>query len=473
MDAADTTPRRLAGSVSVMTVRRLFVAAANIAGTAVVARRIGVGDFGQLSAALAASALAASVSDFGFSLVLGRELGAQPSARGRLLRAGMEVQLIWTLLPTFAVVLLAVASRPTSTRGLALLVLAPAVAAGGLTGARQLYIATYRIRRLALIDVATNVLQLLLVVPVALIGGGAVGVAAVMSACSVANSLWLANDALRLAGSPRAARVDRSALFRQALPLGFASLMASVYFTVDLVLLAWLVSARQLGEYSAACKVLSILVLLPSLVMSVALPALGSTASRPDELRELAARLLHWLVALALPLCVGVAIFARTLARAAFGVDYTGAAPLIRILALAAAISLLSNLLGIVLVARSTVRPMLVQNGIALVLNVVGNVTLAPRFGVSASAWLTVATELVVCGSSFVVLQRRVALASSFGAAARPALAVCGLAATGLALADSPVVGIPASIATFAALVVVLRAWPAEFLPILSPSRRP
>jgi O-antigen/teichoic acid export membrane protein len=271
--------------------------------------------------------------------------------------------------------------------------------------------------------------------------------------------------ALPLVDSGRPARRDRVNLLRRSLPLGLVSVMATAYFTIDLVLLAWLVSSSELGSYAASTKVLSLLVVVPGLLMSAALPAVASSVSDPQALRALAMRLLHWLAAVGLPACVAAAIFARPLVRAAFGPDYEAAVPLVRILSGAAAITLLSNLLGTLLVARSIVRPMLLQNGAALGFNVVGNLALAPRYGVTASAWLTVGTELIVCGGALYLLRGSLGLGSVAEAGLRPAVAVAGLAATGLALGSWPTLGVPAAIGVFLVLLATLGAWPVELQP--------
>jgi O-antigen/teichoic acid export membrane protein len=398
--AGSLLSKQLAGSTMVLAGRRALVQGMSVVGTAIIARALGVESFGQLSSALAAYWLAAAATDFGFSLVLGRDLAAHPDGRGRLLRASFQVGVLWSVAPVAALVALAFASGITSTRGLVLLVLAPSLMGGGLTGGRQVFLALYRTRRLAAIDLSVNAVQLGAIVAVAAFGGGAVGVACVVSACAIANDGMAAVAALRLVDSGRPARADRIAFLRRALPLGLVSIMSSVYFTVDLVLLGWLVSGSELGSYAAATKVLSLLVVVPVMLMSAALPAVASSVPDPQALRALATRLLHWLAVVALPACVGAAIFARPLVRVAFGPGYGDTVPLVRILSVAAAISLLTNLLGTLLIARSIVRPMLLQNAAALVFNVVGNLLLVPRYGVTASAWLTVATELIVCGAA-------------------------------------------------------------------------
>ena len=132
---------------------------------------------------------------------------------------------------------------------------------------------------------------------------------------------------------------------------------------------------------------------------------------------------------------------------------------------MAAAVALLTNLLGTLLIARSIVRPMLLQNAGAIVFNVAGNVVLAPRYGVTASAWLTVATEMIVCGGALYLLRGSLGLGSMVGAGLRPGVAVAGLAATGLALSSWPTLGVPAAIGVFLALLAALGAWPVELQP--------
>jgi O-antigen/teichoic acid export membrane protein len=460
-----TLSRKVAGSASILVGRRVAVMAMSAAGTAVVARLLDVASFGFLAAGLAAFWLASSLVDFGFGLLLGRDLAAHPDGRGRLLRAVLQVQVLWALVVTTIVVGLALASGAGSTRGLVILALAPAVATGGVASTRQVFIVLYRTRRLTAIDLTTNVAQLAGTVIVAALGGGPLAVALVISASWVTNDLLVAVVGVRLVDAGRPVRADRTAVVRRAAPLGLVSFFSSVYFTVDLLLLGWLVSGRELGSYAAACKILSLLVVVPGLLMGVALPAFAESVVDPEALRAIARRVTHWLATAGLPVCIGAAIFARPLVAVAFGPGYGGAVPLVRILCAAGVLTLLANVLGTLLLARSMVRPLLVQSAGAIVFNVAGNLALVPSYGVTASAWLTVATEAIVCASSAYALRGSLGAASLAGVCARPLLAAGGLAATGLALASWPMLGIPAAAAVFCVLLLTLGAWPAELQP--------
>ena len=132
-----------------------------------------------------------------------------------------------------------------TTRGGVLLALAPGIAAAGLGAGRQVFIALFRTRRLAAIDLVTNAAASALAVALVVNGSGAVGVAAALSAGSVVNCLLVATAAHRIVPLARPAPGDARRLVTLAIPLGFASLLSSVYFSIDLVLLGWLVGHRR------------------------------------------------------------------------------------------------------------------------------------------------------------------------------------------------------------------------------------
>jgi O-antigen/teichoic acid export membrane protein len=108
---------------------------------------------------------------------------------------------------------------------------------------------------------------------------------------------------------------------------------------------------------------------------------------------------------------------------------------------------------------------MIVFNLVSLVVNVSGNLLFVPRYGVTASAWLTVVSELIVISYAVFVLRRRLRYTMVLSRLWRPTVAaVCG-GAVGLALGpDHPYAMLTAG-AVFALALVGLGAWPAELTP--------
>lgn len=454
--------RSVASSASQLFLRRAVITALSALSTAIVARKIGSSDFGQFSSALATFFLLMSASDLGFSLVLGRELAVQPGQQGPLTRAALQVMSAWAGVLTALTVAMVVVIGLTSTRGIVLLWMTPAVATAGLSGVRQIFLVTYQTRKMALVDTISNLGATAVICAVALAGLGVGWIAAATSLQFVANSVWMARVGLRLLDRERPSAQHRRTILAQSLPLGIASLLSSAYFTIDMALLGFVVSGPQLGYYAVAVKFLSILVTVPGLVVTAALPGLSVRARDRDELASLMASIWHWLATVGLPLCAGTAVFAGVAIRILFGPSYASSVGLLQVLAASAAVALASNLFGTVLVAQRRSRWMLVQNALALVGNVTGNIVLVPRYGVAASAWLTLGTEVFVCVGAALAIRRTVSFVPAARVSTSPLLAVTALIAVGVALGRWPVAAVAAACLAYASVLSLTGGWPPE-----------
>ncbi len=453
---------RMARSASTLVVRQVVVQLLSAASTAVLARVLGVASFGAYSAGMATYYLLLSVCDFGFGTVLARELGAGRPDDGSLARSMLQVQTAWSVAVACLGAAIAIASGLGLQRSDVLLVLVPTMALTGFSGARQVFYANYKTSTLGLVDIIGNVGLSVAVTATALFTKDPVWIAAAFCSLALINTIAVRVVAGRYLDAGGPTREARRRLLRMALPLGAASLLASAYFTLDLSIVSYLVSKQQVGFYAAATKALTVLVTIPGLVMTAALAGLSKTAADREHLGQLVARVWHWLSAVVLPVCVAVMVFAGRLVELYFGDDYRPAVGLVRILAASAIIALLSNVFGTAMVAAHRTRWLVVQGTAALVFNVAGNLLLVPRFGVTASAWLTVATEALVCVGSVVGIRGRLYFRPLIRRSLAPVTAVAGLVAVGVPLAGHVFVGIPASGLAFLFILVLLGGWPED-----------
>jgi O-antigen/teichoic acid export membrane protein len=431
---------------------------------AVVARSLGATGYGYYAAGIAAYGLALAFSELGFGIVVTREMARNPEGRGVLLRSAVHVQLLWSGVIAAALAIVG-AAEGVSTRGDVMIVMAPAVLVSGLSSMRQLFLVNFKLERLFVVDLVTAIVQATAMITMAVLGLGAVAIAGAYAATICVNQLagaWLGR---RLLDSATTNWRERRRILRLAIPLGLASLLASLYFTIDLVVLTWLVSAAELGQYAAAVRLLTLVVVIPGFIMQAGIPALAQATHDRAALSAVAGRLAHWISATALPLCVALAVFAKPAIDIVFGHAFAGAIPLLRILMIAGALSLASNVLGIVLSTLSIVRPQLFFNSIALTISVVGNILLVPTFGVTGSAWLTVGCEVLIVSYALYAVHRHVALSAVITPSLRSLAATAAAATLGVLLAGTPAIGITASVLLFIVLVRVLRAWPADLIP--------
>jgi len=462
-DEMGTITRGTARMASVAGLRQIISTGLLAVTAAVVARLLGATNYGLYAGGTAAFNFALALTDLGFSVVASREMAKRPDEQGRLLPAAVQIQLLWSM--AIALGLLALAIGTGGTRGEVELVLCPAVALAGLSASRQIFMVRYRATPLVILDISLGVLQASFMIAFAVAHAGIVPIAAVLSAAWCITGIASTLLARRVVRFESPLKGERLRILRMALPLGIVSVLASLYFTIDQLILSFIVASRELGQYAAAVRLLSVVVMIPGYVMAAGLPGLARNAGDREALSRFAGTLGHWLAVTALPICVGLAVFASPVIRLVFGPAYAQSAHLLRVLMVAGVLALVSNLTGITLSALSIIRPQLIFNLISLAVNVTGNIVFVPRYGVIASAWFTVASETIVVSYGIVTLRKRLSYRIVVGRLWRPLAAVALAGGLGLALGAGGPGAVAASVVTFLAVMTALKAWPADLLP--------
>jgi len=184
------------------------------------------------------------------------------------------------------------------------------------------------------------------------------------------------------------------ALLRRAVPFGLLMAGFALYYRVDMVMLEWLAAPGELGRYAAAYRFLDAVIALAASLGGPLFPRLSSVAvSAPGEARRLLEAGWRPLLALGLPLTVGTVLVAGDLVALLFGPEFTGAAPLLRLLILGTLPLFWVNIANHALIAGDRVWPLVGIYALSALVNVVGNVALVPHWGAAGSAVATVVCE--------------------------------------------------------------------------------
>jgi O-antigen/teichoic acid export membrane protein len=454
--------QRMGAATSILAVRRILIMAISAVGTAVIARALGATEFGQFASALATFQLSLAFVDLGFSIVLTREMAQRPDERGMLTRSATQIGLLWSLAISLVLAGLALASGTSGTREQCLLVLAVGVALSGFGHARAIFMVIFDTRRIAFVELSVTATQLVAAAVLAGLGAGAVTIAATYAAAQITNTLIGAWLAYRRVDAGRPTWSDRLSMLRDSLPVGIASVLASLYFVIGLVVLGWLITGPELGEFAAAAKVFALAIAVPGLLAGSTLGGLSSVAGRRDALESAAVRVTHWIAAAGLPVTVGIAVFAEPLMRLLFGSEFTAAAPVLRIFMITATLSLAANVLGTLLNALRIVRPQLVFNTVALGISIAGLLLVVPDHGVQGAAWTGVVAEIVIVGYAVACLRRRLNLLLVARGATRPVLTVAAAAAASVPLLHTPLLAAGVGLVVLVAVGLVTGAWPPE-----------
>ncbi len=192
-------------------------------------------------------------------------------------------------------------------------------------------------------------------------------------------------------GLARAARV-----FRQSVPFSVSVVMITIYFSADFVLLGFLSTSRNVGQYVVAYKLPAAFLALASAWVGVFYPH-AATESRHQLKRQVGMSVTFSLIFL-IPLCAGGLVLGDPLITTVFGAKYEPAGTYFKLLMVSVAVGGIDASIGQVLLARGDERYFAAGVTAGAGLNIGLNLLLIPTLGPKGSAIATIAAETVVLG---------------------------------------------------------------------------
>lgn len=431
-------------------------------------RHLGVADFGRFATVTAVLGIVAGITDAGLTAVGSREISVARTAaeRVRILNNLLVLRVLAASLGAVAAVGFTILAGYDGT-------MVAGTALGGvgvvLISAQSMLTVpiwvALRLVSLTALEVLRNLLTLVGVAVLVLAGAGLLpffGIQIAVAVVGIPVTLLLARVGVRFA-----AGIDRdtiAGLLRETLPLAVAFAMSVVYVRVLVVLVSMLSDDVETGLFGTSFRVFEMLLALPALVLSVALPLL-SVAGDEDELR-LSKGLQSMTDASLLVaglLVVAIAILADPGIRLVGGDEYAGAASVLRIQALALVPLFLVQTWQLGLIAGRAQRALAIANGLALALVLALGLAFIPAYGAEAAAWVAVVAETALALFLWIALERtRPSLAPSLRGAWKVALAAGLSGAAGYLLRDSAVVAAGVATVVFVAAAIATRAVPAD-----------
>lgn len=182
-------------------------------------------------------------------------------------------------------------------------------------------------------------------------------------------------------------------LAREGWPVAMASLAVMVYMRIDQVMLGMLSSPTSVGAYAAAIRLSEAWHFLPVAIVASAFPVLVQTRENnrilyARKLQRLYSSMVLLSVCVALPLSLASPI----LVSLVFGQDYTAAIPVLAIHVWTSVFVVL-GLVGVKwLIAENLSHMVLYQTVFGAVLNIILNILFIPRYGVAGAAAATLSS---------------------------------------------------------------------------------
>lgn len=422
MSGVPSSARNVARNSLVQFAGRGVTMGVSLAVLTLLSRYLGPYAFGQYQLVIA-FLLLVNVSDLGVSTIATRHLSTGVRDPADIMGNLLTIRAVLALATTLIAILLALAIGYSveSTRWIAVASLSfPFMLFTGSYNA--LFASRLRMEFAAAANIAQALSTLALMALVASFGGRLTFLLLSYDAGFVVASLVSVACARQFIRP--AFRFDRAytqLVLRDALPLGLAVIVISVYSRIDMVLLKAFTDSASVGYYGLAYRAVDLAAPLSLMFIGSVFPLLAHHHAQ-DE-REAFSRLYQRshdvLSIVGIGLFTMMILFARPLVDVVGGLRYAPAVNSLRILSLAFGLIWLSNLVDHSLIAVGRQSVLFKTACLGLVVNVAVNLVLIPLYGREGAAAATVITEVAVLVPAWIVLSRYIGRMPSFWVAGR------------------------------------------------------
>ncbi len=197
-------------------------------------------------------------------------------------------------------------------------------------------------------------------------------------------------------------------LLTRSWPIGIAILFNLLYFKADVVILSLVRTQSEVGIYSAAYRVLEILVTLPFMYCGILLPIIAKNWANKNHKRfqQLLGNSYDVMTMLSAPLIAGAMVLATRGIVLISGPEFTQSGDVLRILTLAVGAIFFGTISSYGIVAIDKQRKMLPLYVVVAIVTLAGYIIFIPTYGIWAAAWLTVMSETMIALGASILLFR-------------------------------------------------------------------
>ncbi len=490
--AVDSTARRVAKNSLAPMALTLFNRGISLAFAAFMLRVLGPADAGKYYYAVVVFGWFEIITNYGLNALLMRDVARDRAHANRylvnttILRLALGVVVIPALaallllrqtLPSFVLPFGLGAFHPDRLTAdtlwaIALLVLAQAPATIS-TGLSALFYAYEQAEYPATVSTLTTLATVSLGTIALVLGWGFVGLAATSIVVNFITLVVLSALAWRLIFRPRLEfdlAFQRHAL-RESFPLMLNSLLATLFFKVDVTLLEPIRGTKEVGWYSTGYKFVDALNVVPAFFTIALFPVMARQA-RDDRpaLRRSYILAIKLLVAVALPVAVVTAFCSQFLVGLLGGAEYLPYGGIaLAILVWSIPFGWVNSVTNYLLISLDQQHGLTRAFGISLVFNVVLNVLLLPRFGFAAAAAITIVSELFEGALFYFYLRRSLGPVAWLGVFWRLWAGGALMALVTIILwPNQPLAALAAGLAVYGACLAILRPFDAAERAILA-----
>ncbi|GIF25439.1 O-antigen/teichoic acid export membrane protein [Actinoplanes tereljensis] len=405
--------RRILKNAAALYVAEFVARATLLIQLVLVARTLGSGEYGKQALVLSVMAIAANLTDFGFSTLGVKLIAAEPQSINRIGSGMLVIKVAVGFLSSLAIIAVVLVSRMPSDLTWMYILSALTLITTAYTTSMSSIFRGYEIMqydaygRIGIAFLTTGLGALLLA-----LGYGIVVIVAMTSALTIVNALYMkAVNSYRKLFRFRwpESNQEYTHLLKLALPFASLAVLVAISYRVDTLILGLFESTDVVGEYSAAYRIFELFLIVPAIFAGVLLPATSARLhSDKAAAHALTMRAVRYFSYLCFPLAIGLSLLAAPVITLFYGSKYPDSILVLQLMSFSLIPTFIAHITANIF--HASTRPQL-NTYIALlsvIFNVSVNFLLIPKFGLAGAAITSVATQLIVLVIGTIMINRHV-----------------------------------------------------------------
>ncbi len=367
---------------------------------AIAARYIGVAGFGKYTFALSFTALFTILGDMGLNMLAIREVARD---RFQIHRYLGNVAILKTILSLVAVGIIFLAinflNYPSDTTKVVYIIGSGVFFLSLSQALRWCFQAFQKMEYEALVNIAEGVIMLGFGFPALYLGKGVIGLAWAYFLTYIIIFIFSFLIIIKKFAKPKF-EIDFSFwkyLMKAAIPVGLATVFFTIYSNLDTVLLSLMKGDEPVGWYNAGYKLVNTIRFFPTMFFWAIFPVMSEFyKSSIESLKKVFRKSIQYLFLLILPAGVGTTILAPKIIPLFFGEGFEPAILVLQILIWVVVLISLSRVATYCLVAIDKQKITIYIFGIGLVINIILNLILIPKFSYIGAAIAIITAEFII-----------------------------------------------------------------------------
>lgn len=182
---------------------------------------------------------------------------------------------------------------------------------------------------------------------------------------------------------------------KESIPFAITSIFATIAFRIDSVMLSLLSGDIAVGIYTAAYKLMEVMIFIPTVYVTSIYPILSRFhISSKENLKFSFKKSFQYMIILSLPIAVGTTLLANDIINLIYGAEFTASIIALEIVIWAIPLIFFNNVLATSMASINKQRDAMNIIFFAMIFNIIMNLIFIPLYGFKGAAGVTVLTEL-------------------------------------------------------------------------------